>query len=318
MSLENKSNVQVARLSIANKFIDSCRKEFLFYTMGMSASMQKIQSWVSNLFTLASLPIIGFGIGWLLGLSISPVVSIVITSVTGVAAAVITVMSGLEGKLSGLIVSSEQQISVSSSKIDSRPLAALIIGLFLGSIVGIQARNHNWLGTDLSAGLKQWTITGLTEQEIARRLFELKYPYTPYAEDISWIKIDASSGITTALASEIDMWNELGIEREEVVRRLFEIKYPLHSGLFMTTTSGTKLSVPVFTVPNGIETTTVLFSNDKGVQTKCEQFSQIPNNQLSEEMGQSENVVFKALSKGIESPDMLRQVVDILCELTQA
>ena len=280
--------------------------------------MQKIQSWVSNLFTLASLPIIGFGIGWLLGLSISPVVSIVITSVTGVAAAVITVMSGLEGKLSGLIVSSEQQISVSSSKIDSRPLAALIIGLFLGSIVGIQARNHNWLGTDLSAGLKQWTITGLTEQEIARRLFELKYPYTPYAEDISWIKIDASSGITTALASEIDMWNELGIEREEVVRRLFEIKYPLHSGLFMTTTSGTKLSVPVFTVPNGIETTTVLFSNDKGVQTKCEQFSQIPNNQLSEEMGQSENVVFKALSKGIESPDMLRQVVDILCELTQA
>ena len=318
MSLENKSNVQVARLSIANKFIDSCRKEFLFYTMGMSASMQKIQSWVSNLFTLASLPIIGFGIGWLLGLSISPVVSIVITSVTGVAAAVITVMSGLEGKLSGLIVSSEQQISVSSSKIDSRPRAALIIGLFLGSIVGIQARNHNWLGTDLSAGLKQWTITGLTEQEIARRLFELKYPYTPYAEDISWIKIDASSGITTALASEIDMWNELGIEREEVVRRLFEIKYPLHSGLFMTTTSGTKLSVPVFTVPNGIETTTVLFSNDKGVQTKCEQFSQIPNNQLSEEMGQSENVVFKALSKGIESPDMLRQVVDILCELTQA
>ena len=45
---------------------------------------------------IAALVVTGFGIGWLAGLSVSPVVSIVLTSVTGVAAAAVTALSGLK------------------------------------------------------------------------------------------------------------------------------------------------------------------------------------------------------------------------------
>lgn len=265
--------------------------------MGMSASMQKIRSWSSNLFTWASLPIIGFGIGWLLGLSVSPVVSIVITSVAGVAAAVITVLSGLEGKLTGLIASSEQQISI-PSKINPRPLAALIIGLFLGSIVGIQVRTHNLLGID----------TGLSEQEIARRLFENEHPYTPYAKDFGWMKVDASLGITTALAAEVDMWTDLGLGKEEAARRLFEIKYPSSSKLPMTT---------MVTGTNNAWLHTGLFTLDNPAgQTECDRLSGVPTNKLHEEMNDSQFKVLNTLPDVIESPETLREVVDILCEPT--
>ena len=41
----------------------------------------------------------GLGIGWLTGLSVSPVVSIVITSVTGAAAAIVAALSVFKDKL---------------------------------------------------------------------------------------------------------------------------------------------------------------------------------------------------------------------------
>jgi hypothetical protein len=65
-------------------------------------TMQRFRSLTNRLVNASPLLIIGVGIGWLIGLSVSPVVSIVITSVAGSAAAIVVALSGLEGKLDDL------------------------------------------------------------------------------------------------------------------------------------------------------------------------------------------------------------------------
>lgn len=125
--------------------------------------------------------IIGFGVGWLMGLSVSPVVSIVITSVTASAAAIIAALSGLEGKPDQAQQGNGQQLLVSRWTVDPLPLMVLVIGIVGGSLLGIKARNDSWLGSPVSIEVKRWTDAGLVgpdglnDKELVRRLFESQY-----------------------------------------------------------------------------------------------------------------------------------------------
>ena len=80
--------------------------------------------------------VIGFGIGWLAGLSISPVVSILLTSVVTLAGGFVGAFSGLNGN-----------VSDGYKKVNPAPLAFLIFGIILGSTIGILVRTHNILGS---------------------------------------------------------------------------------------------------------------------------------------------------------------------------
>jgi len=130
--------------------------------------------------------VIGCGIGWLIGLSVSEVVSIVITSLTGSAAAVIAVMSGLE-KNSSDEGEPDKNNKLTQWQVNPIPLAVLIIGLFLGSSAGVWARNNHVLGSDVSAEVAKWSQVGLletgviTKTELIRRVFEVQYPPNPSA-----------------------------------------------------------------------------------------------------------------------------------------
>jgi len=130
--------------------------------------------------------IIGCGIGWLIGLSVSEVVSIVITSLTGSAAAVIAVMSGLE-KNSSDESEPDKNNKLTQWQVNPIPLALLVIGLFLGSSAGVWARNNHVLGSDVSAEVAKWSQVGLletgiiTKTELIRRVFEAQYPPNPSA-----------------------------------------------------------------------------------------------------------------------------------------
>lgn len=53
----------------------------------------------SSIGKIVALVVTGFGIGWLAGLSVSPVVSIVITSVTGSVATIVAALSGVKDEL---------------------------------------------------------------------------------------------------------------------------------------------------------------------------------------------------------------------------
>lgn len=161
---------------------------------------------------LISLIITGLGIGWLAGLSVSPVVSIVITSVAGSAAAIIATMSGLENqpKTEG----DSKTKNIPFSKISPVPITVLVVGIVAGSIVGIYVRSHNWLGNpSLAKEVEQWTELGFNREEVARRLFENKYSYR------GWLGTD--------LSAEVQRWTNEGLTNEEVVRRLLESTYPV-------------------------------------------------------------------------------------------
>jgi hypothetical protein len=146
--------------------------------------MQKAKSWQTTLLAYLSLVITGFGIGWLVGLSVSPVVSVVITSVTGSAAAVIAAMSGIEGKEDKPEDADKVQTSEFKWNVTPFPIAMLVIGLIVGSTFGILARNHNWMGSGLSSELERWTNAGLDEKEVIRRLFDSEYPSTNSTESV--------------------------------------------------------------------------------------------------------------------------------------
>jgi hypothetical protein len=85
----------------------------------------------------------GCALGWLTGLSLSPVIQTVLTSVLGVTVALTSLVVGLpsegaqplERTLNGKI------------EINVAPLAALLIGLALFSPLGIYARTHEWFGS---------------------------------------------------------------------------------------------------------------------------------------------------------------------------
>lgn len=77
-----------------------------------------------------SFAVIGLGIGWLTGLSASPVLAIVLTSILG----------ALGGVVAGL------KASRLRTRIDARPLAWIVLGLALAAPLGILARSHRLFG----------------------------------------------------------------------------------------------------------------------------------------------------------------------------
>jgi hypothetical protein len=268
---------------------------------------------------IAPLMMIGFGIGWLMGLSVSPVVSIVITSVIGAAAALVAALSGLPDQPDNLDESKAPQPQPIYRQVDPVPMAFLVVGLFLGSLLGVWVRTHNWLSAEPPSKfteLAQWTqaLNDPQSATIARRLFELEHPYTPYATDIYWRALDATPDITAThvLSAEVAMWETLGLDRQTVVRELFALKYTVHDEL-LTAAAPNPESGP--DTPSR-STDSVLFDNRQATQTECGNLAKVPTQtKLKEELSKSENQVFKALSEAIDDPDVLRKAVDKLCGL---
>lgn len=154
----------------------------------------------------------GFGIGCLVGLSISPVVGIVITSVVGGAAAVVATLSGLDEK--PVTHEGTPGAGMTHPKPSAWPLALLVIGLLAGSLVGISVRNNHWFGSDASSEIARWTQLGVSRDEVLDRLFEATYPPTSHALTM------------TETESIITQWTQWDLPKEEVARRLFNQAYP--------------------------------------------------------------------------------------------
>lgn len=218
---------------------------------------------------LLSVVIIGVGIGWLLGLSVSPVVASIVAVVIAAAATLIATMGGWEkresepkkenssneNRVEGAAnptndfppqnVDAQQAQPQSKQPILSRftrivtplPFAMLMVGIVVGSIVGLYARNHSWFGSSLSHEVEQWTSQGLPKDEVVRRLFEREHPYTPYVQP--WLRITSTMPISSTVSvtaskisatdlfsTEVQLWANAGLDKKEVITRLFSLKYP--------------------------------------------------------------------------------------------
>lgn len=132
--------------------------------------------------------VIGAGVGWLAGLSVSPVVGIIITSVTGSAAAIIAVLAGIDARNDKSDIATGSNDSGESHRdgvvllnrrprVSPVPLMLFVIGIVAGSALGISARNNGVLGSGPSIAVDEWVRAGLVEPDwprkrIVERLFE--------------------------------------------------------------------------------------------------------------------------------------------------
>lgn len=85
---------------------------------------------------LLSLLIIGLGVGWLAGLSVSPVIATILASLVGIAGGIAA------GARSVSRAASEATVPASIASMDARPAAVLVLGIALAAPLGIVARTY--------------------------------------------------------------------------------------------------------------------------------------------------------------------------------
>src|SRR3954470_4540847 len=90
------------------------------------------------------LTIAGIGLGWLIGLSVSPTVGSVVASVLALIVTITGVVSGVKA--------GEQPGTASKFPVfvDVVPVSFLVIGLAVGSSMGVYARSNDLLGPDVT------------------------------------------------------------------------------------------------------------------------------------------------------------------------
>ena len=148
----------------------------------------------TKIYHAISLVIIGFGVGWLTGLSISPVVAALLSSIIGAVLVLAAVLSGFSYGDNASLIKNVSDIS-------PVPFALLMVGIIAGTSSGIWVRTHNVLGvisvekqdnsfTKLQAELTQlkkqedtgeqkkgkWQGLDIPLSDIAQRIIDKHYP----------------------------------------------------------------------------------------------------------------------------------------------
>src|SRR5437660_313364 len=82
----------------------------------------------------------GLGLGWLVGLSLSPVLHTVLTSLLTIVVGVVTLLSGLS------VAHEQETVTRPFYRLNMLPVALLILCLVAGSSLGVLARTNLLLG----------------------------------------------------------------------------------------------------------------------------------------------------------------------------
>jgi hypothetical protein len=121
----------------------------------------------------------GAAIGWLAGLSVSPVIQVTITSLLTILVSLTSALASLES--SGTAASSDSNRSKwkALSYLSPAPVALLVLSLACGASLGAYARSNDWLGANARRIAEQWQETGLPRAEILLRVFNQRFPPLP-------------------------------------------------------------------------------------------------------------------------------------------
>lgn len=152
----------------------------------------------------------GFSIGWLAGMSVSPIVATITASVTAAAAAIVSALSGIDDKSASVSDAAKTRL-----RVDPVPLGFLAFGIVIGSVMGVTARNNHWMGSGISSEIAMWSSQGIDKEDVLVRLYAQQFPFSPYTQTYS-----------DTLNAEINMWTSLGLGQAHVVQRIFEQRYP--------------------------------------------------------------------------------------------
>lgn len=217
--------------------------------------------------SLICLLISGIGVGWLLGLSVSPVLHIIVASVMALVMGIVGALAGLDTNPGKENDGQSNEIRISKPvKISPFPMTALIAGLVVGACFGIYARTNELLGANPQRLVQKWNgVSGLDDNSIKRRLFDQLYPPTSSNE--------TSNGqflTTEKQQNQVDepptTANGIPSKKAPPLRKT-PTDNPANSQLSITSHSGT-----LFTVLSVQECGLIRFQRGEALRTKLKAF----------------------------------------------
>lgn len=103
-----------------------------------------------KILNIIALLVCGVSIGWLLGLSSSPIIETVIGSLLAIITTLMTLLFSVEKG------SVKDKISDKLGTISILPLSIFLLGLSTSATVGIYARTNDWFGIDPQSFKQKW------------------------------------------------------------------------------------------------------------------------------------------------------------------
>jgi hypothetical protein len=157
---------------------------------------------ISSAALFISLLVLGGAIGWIVGLSVSNVVSIVVSSVIAAAA---TVVAGLQGGDTGL----NDRLGRAKRHLAVYPLTVYVLGLAIGTTVGMRERTGTRLSADPKTEVRQWVDLGIDSMLVAQRIFDAHYPE---GQAIPREKMSVLFAIPAGFCDEVGPYMDSGAE----------------------------------------------------------------------------------------------------------
>lgn len=124
--------------------------------------------------TFVAMLVGGIAVGWIMGLSVSPVTQTVLGAMVTVLAGAAAIFAGIRPALvkpaeSDAALESEPPARPTKSALPNvLPIAGLLVGTALGASSGVWARTHNLLSPSPDAQVSEWTAaSGLPKHEVA-------------------------------------------------------------------------------------------------------------------------------------------------------
>lgn len=117
-----------------------------------------------------SLGLIGASVGWLVGLSVSPVVQSVLTSLLAIASTLLLATSGLSRSDAGML-------SKFSAAVVLPPAACFFVALAFSASLGVSCRTNYTFGMNPENLADRWAKTGWSDAELHRKLFQLAHQH---------------------------------------------------------------------------------------------------------------------------------------------
>jgi hypothetical protein len=158
---------------------------------------QEVQMKPKNIFISGlCMMISGLGTGWLIGLSVSPIVHIVIGTLLSLLVALMSALAGLETAKPNADQEGKADAKAPAfrkiASINPIPVTVFIIGLAFGSSLGVYARTNEWLGMNIQEAKQRWKQIGFDDKEIKTLYVGHYSPNEP--DKINKEQIQASSG----------------------------------------------------------------------------------------------------------------------------
>ena len=119
--------------------------------------------------------LIGLSLGWMVGLSVSPVLQVLISSIITLIASAITVIVGLKPSESNSSSSSTNLEKFIDRRINVIPMAIFLSSLAIGTTISIYNRTNDKFGLHPNNLVDKWFEDSLSRQRWKEELFRKTY-----------------------------------------------------------------------------------------------------------------------------------------------